>query len=277
MKILIPTDFSEYANYAIDMAIRIAKYTDTEIHLLHVVTPLNRIAELSINSELRSELMLHLNDWATDKLARYAEDIRSHNILCETKILTGKYLSSIETVLEAEEYDMVIMGSHGASGKEEWFIGSNASKTIRKIHQNILVIKAPPKDIDFDEVVYVTGLDEREKKSFVNFLDLISPLPIKKIHILTVDTLSYFSQPSIVMKEALEEFKLLVSEKDVETHFYSDYSIYAGIRHFSEANRISLIAMSNYIRHPLKRIFQGSNVEIIVNHSSIPVLSIDYD
>jgi len=276
MKILIPTDFSIHADFAIKMAINIAKYNEAEIHLLHVVTPLNRLAAISINANLRSELLSHLKDWATDKLERSAKSLEELNIPCKTKIVSGKYLDTIHSVTDAEDYDLIIMGSHGASGKEEWFIGSNASKTIRKVHNNILVVKDTPIDFNSSEVVYVTGLDAREKESFNTFLDIVSTLPITKIHILTVDTLSYFSQPTIVMNEALADFKSMVKGREVETHFYTDYSINAGIRHFTEEFNISLIGMSNYLRHPLKRMFQGSNVEITVNHSDIPVLSIDH-
>lgn len=277
MKILIPTDFSIYADYAIQMALNISKYKDLEIHLLHVVTPLNRLAAVGLNTKLRSDLIGHLKDWATEKLKRNADHIKEFNIPCKTKIVSGKYLDSIKASAEIENYNLIIMGSHGASGKEEWFIGSNASKTIRKLHNNILVVKQKPKDFDSSEVVYVTGLDTREQNSFKAFLNLTDALPIKKIHILTVDTLSYFSQPTSVMNEALEDFKLIAFDKDVETHFYTDFSIHAGIRHFSEEYKISLIGMSNYLRHPLKRMFQGSNVEMTVNHSQIPVLSIDFE
>ncbi|MFT7452175.1 MAG: nucleotide-binding universal stress UspA family protein, partial [Patescibacteria group bacterium] len=50
----------------------------------------------------------------------------------------------------------------------------------------------------------------------------------------------------------------------------------AGIRHLSDELGADLIAISNEKRHPIKRIFSGSNVEALVNHAEIPILSIDF-
>jgi len=275
MKILIPTDFSSFSDSAIKMGIKIAQITNSDIHLFHALDQIKRIDELSLGRELHLQLQEHVHDWASDKINSLADKIRESNIECSVTIVEDKYLAGIENIIEADDYDLIIIGSHGVSGKEEWFLGSNASKTVRKLHNNILVVKSDPETIDFSEVVYVTGLDDREKIAFKSFLKMMKLLSVKKIHILTIDTSSYFSEPTIVMIEALKDFKQLVSDIDVETHFYPDFSVHSGIRHFSEEHTISLIGISNVLRHPIKRIFQGSNVESIVNHSNIPVLTID--
>lgn len=63
---------------------------------------------------------------------------------------------------------------------------------------------------------------------------------------------------------------------EVKIHFYKDYTVEAGIRHMSESIEADLVSLSNHNRRPLKRIFSGSNVEALINHSQIPVLSIDF-
>jgi len=276
MKFLIPTDFSKYADYALQMGINLAKNTGAEIHLLHAMDEIGIIEKINLGKTQSDDFQVHIERWAQEKLESLQREVGNHGIACKTHLIKGSLLNTLSVCLDKDSYDTIVMGSHGASGKEEWFIGSNTSKAVRRLHNNILVVKKPAKSLDFSEVVFVTGLHVEEKKSFRIFLDFIKPYNVKEVHIMSVDTYNYFAQPSIVMKEALEDFKEIANTLDAKCHFYSDYSIQAGIRHFSEDYEIDLIGISNYIRSPLKRMFQGSNVEMLVNHSEIPVLSIDY-
>ena len=70
-----------------------------------------------------------------------------------------------------------------------------------------------------------------------------------------------------------EACKPLVSK----AHVFRALSIDDGIRSFSEKIGADLIVISNHERHPLKRMLIGSNVEALVNHSSLPVLTIDFE
>ena len=92
---------------------------------------------------------------------------------------------------------------------------------------------------------------------------------------MSVDTSAWFSQPTILMHAAIEDFKEIASEYDCKTHFYKDYSIDAGIRHFVEEHGIDLIGISNQSKNKIKRFFQGSNVEMLVNHCDAAVLSME--
>jgi nucleotide-binding universal stress UspA family protein len=59
-------------------------------------------------------------------------------------------------------------------------------------------------------------------------------------------------------------------------HVYKDLSIDEGVRSFSKEIKADLVAISNHERHPIKRMLIGSNVELLINHSELPVLTIDY-
>ena len=93
---------------------------------------------------------------------------------------------------------------------------------------------------------------------------------------MSINTSGWFGQPSLLMKEAMKDFKELCEGYNCKTHFYRDLSVDVGIRHFAKEVNADLIAVSNQNRHPLKRIFSGSNVEALVNHCESPVLSLDF-
>ena len=189
---------------------------------------------------------------------------------------TGSFLQDILEVVEASDYGMIVMGSHGTSGKQEWFIGSNTQKVVRKVSCNTLVVKYPLEEINFKRVMFASNLFVEEQEALREFLKFLSFFEVEELHVLTVDTLGFLHQPKIVIMEALAEFKEIAKEHDVKTHFYNDYSVEAGIRHFADELSIDLVGISNRKKHPLKRLFQGSNVEMLVNHMKHPVFCIDY-
>ena len=276
MKLLIPTDFSNYADFALQMGINLAVKNGAEIHLLHAINYMTDMDKMHLGESQRNDLHKHIERWSQEKLELLQRQVGNHGLTCKVYLRNGPFLTCLKTQLEEYDYDVIVMGSHGASGKEEWFIGSNTSKAVRKLHSNILVVKNATTALNISEVVFVTGLYLEERNAWRIFLDFIKAFEVKAIHILAIDTTGYYSQPTIVMNRALSDFVKIGNDQRIKSHFYPDFSIQDGIKHFTEEYDIDLIGISNFIRSPIKRIFSGSNVEMLVNHSDVPVLSIDY-
>ena len=59
-------------------------------------------------------------------------------------------------LLEEVNADLIIMGSHGASGLKELLTGSNTEKVIRFAEAPVLVLKSELKDVDFSDIVFAT-------------------------------------------------------------------------------------------------------------------------
>ena len=60
---------------------------------------------------------------------------------CEQFFLWAFAEQYCDAYAEAYEVDLIVMGSHGASGLNEWLIGSNAQKIVRLAHCPVLTIK----------------------------------------------------------------------------------------------------------------------------------------
>ena len=234
------------------------------------------ISELSIPNDQKENILASVEQAEHGKLVRAAQALKSDFRHVDYELLKEKYIEGLQGLLNKDDYDLLIVGSQGKHSRPDWQVGSRTSQVLRKIKNNVLIVKQSPAKLDIKEVVFVTGLDKEDQKAFKEFLRIIKHFNVNEIHVLTVDTFSYFSQPSILMKEALNDFKELAEDFEVGTHFYSDYSINAGVRHFKEEFEIDLIGISNHFQHPLKRLFTGSTVETIINKVDVPILSIDY-
>lgn len=275
-KILVPVDFSIYSEYALDAAIKIAKKIEAEIHIYHSVNIPDDWEDLPAEVRYKDEINKKRALQVRDKLEVIKTKVEAKGLVCDIFYTGGKFVNNITEITDKYDYDLVVMGSHGVSGKEEWFIGSNTQKIIRKINTKLLVVKNEVTELNFENVLFASGMHREDQEAFEQFLAFIKPFKVKNVHIITVNTSSYYTQPALLVKEQLKEFKNIAHEFNVETVFYPDFSVEAGVRHYTADNNIQLIGISNHLRHPIKRLFQGSNVEMIINHSKVPVLSIDY-
>lgn len=272
--ILVPTDFSVFAQYAYDAALQFARRFGARIHLLHVADlPVNWTAlsdaereEHSVVLQRISEVERMLKEW--ESLSQVAE--------VETHYMGGKLKDAVLHFVQEHGVELVIMGSHGMSGKSEYFIGSNTQKVIRTIHRPVLVVKEPVRHINFKEVVFASSFNENERKPFLEFKSFVKHF-IPTIHLVYVDTAALFDPPFIVNKEAMEDFRALCLPFESQVHIFKDLTVERGIRNIAQKLGVSLIGISNHYRHPLKRMLVGSNVEALVNHSCLPVLSVDYE
>jgi len=261
-KILVPTDFSACAQHAMDMGIALAELFEAQLFFVTVT------AGSSPKGDLKNVVIKSFDNWEKEAKVR--------NVNLKTACIGGEFIPALQNYIHQNNIDFVVMGSHGASGKQEYFIGSNTQKAVRALHVPIFVIKQPLAKNTFDNVIFASSFDTNEKPAFLRFLDFIKWFKPKTVHLLSINTSGWFGQPALLMKEVMNDFKALCTDFKCKTHFYSDFTVDSGVRHFMDEIGADLIAISNRNRHPLKRIFSGSNVEALVNHCEQPVLSIDY-
>lgn len=276
MNILVPTDFSECAKWAFDVGCQLAKLYNGTLHLYHSAAIPDDWELLPPEEKYKDEFNKSVALQARNQLQTLSNHCKQVGIESDIHFTGGDFINNIVEILGKVEIDLIVMGSYGASGKKEWFIGSNTQKVIRSQHYKVLVIKNQIEHVRFKTLLFATSLHSDQKETFRHLLNFLGPLGIEQVHVLAVDTSSFFSQPTYLMEEALKDFQKIASEFTCSTHFYADYSVESGIRHFAEDHNIDLVAISNHQRHPFKRIFFGSTVEMLINHSDIPVLSIDY-
>ncbi len=274
--ILVPTDFSICAGYAEDLALQLADKCQGHLSFLHNTPHIpDGWADLTAKEQdaLYAEdptLQVLKESW--DKINR---DVAQNGLSATFHLTSGRLWQSVNRVVQNAHIDLVVMGSHGSSGSEELFIGSNTQKVVRKALCDVLILKSQLKSIRFKKVVFASALNLSERPVFAKLLEILRHLDAEEIHILSVNTPGFYSQPSILIHESLEDFAAMATDFHCQTHFISDLTVEGGIRHFNEKINADLITISNHEKRPLRRMLVGSNVELLVNHAKAPVLAID--
>ncbi|MDV7393955.1 universal stress protein, partial [Arthrospira platensis SPKY1] len=130
---------------------------------------------------------------------------------------SGRLADAIARYTAEHQIDLIVMGSHGASGKSEYFIGSNTQKVVREVHCPVLVVKSPLEILDFDKVVFASSFHEDEQEAFLRFKALVKPF-VPEIHLVEVHTNSLLDPPYVLSKEAMDGFKRLCAPFRCHTH-----------------------------------------------------------
>lgn len=273
--LLVPTDFSEQANMATDTAHKIAKIKDLKVHFVHATSLLPRGWEGWPDREKDKfpEARRVVYD-IEERLTSLVQRFEKANLTATYSVSADEPLGLIESAYQAYPVHTIVMGSHGVSGKREYFIGSNTQKVIRKLEANIFIVKEKIEKLSFEKVLFCSHLSIVDEAAFKHFLSWVEVFKPKEVHLLTINLPGFSTQPYLLVKERFEDYKQIAKEYHLKTHFIRDFTVEGGIRLFSEKMGIDLIGISNLDKNPIKRIFLGSNVEMLANHSEIPVLSI---
>lgn len=274
-KILIPLDFSKTSTLALEHAAHLCKAFGSELHLLHIynsstVDVLPNLKAVSAQVDNRSEILQLVSD-EMDAIGKRFKD--KFDVHYSIEVREGAITKEITKEAKEIGADLIVMGTHGVSGFEEFFIGSNAYRTVTSAPIPVLTVQAHAERIGFKNIVLpVDGTQHtRDKVSqAVTFAEAFD----STVHIV-----------GLYKKEDEEDQAVFnLKMKQIEDHF--DHK---GIKHTTEhlhGDNIAKLTM-NYaekINADLTIImtdqenytgfFVGPYAQRIVNHSKIPVLSV---
>jgi nucleotide-binding universal stress UspA family protein len=134
--ILVPTDFSDCANHALDYACELGKKLDATIHLMHCIGPLAP----GIGIALTQGMIDSLRESALQGLEKV---IAARSGIRFSKPLLV-YLDARDGILDAAQTvrpDMIVMGTHGRSGFSRLVLGSVAEHVLRRSPCPVLVLR----------------------------------------------------------------------------------------------------------------------------------------
>ena len=151
-KILVPTDFSGCANYALPYAAAIARATRATIICVHVVEPIVPAAGYSGLAEPMTiaDISEQLEDSAERELPQLAECDEFQGLEVEEVIVHGDPAAEIVRVAGEHEVDLIVVSSHGRTGLGRIIFGSTAEAVVRHALCPVLVVKPPLQEEESD-------------------------------------------------------------------------------------------------------------------------------
>lgn len=142
-KILLPTDFSGCANYALPYAARIARATRATIVCVHVVEPVVPAVGYTGLAEPMpiADISGQLEDSAERQLPKLTECDDCAGLNVEEIIVHGDAAAEIVRVAAEQKVDLIVISSHGRTGFGRMIFGSTAEAVVRHATCPVLVVK----------------------------------------------------------------------------------------------------------------------------------------
>jgi len=273
--ILVPTDFSEHAGYALQLARQIALKQKASLQLLHIVeeSGSHYMTAMSGGShdQLDNVYVVKLIEKVKGDLQLVANKLAAEGIKATFKIKIGNPFKQISSHIQSDNHDLIVMGTQGISGVEEIVVGSNTEKVIRHAKCPVITLKAPVELDDVDHIVFAISYFDSEEY-FATQLKAIQEMFSAKVHLVTVNTPSNF----LTERDMISSLNNFVSNYQISNcsiHSYSDATEEEGIVHFAEDSEADAIAMATHGRTGITHLLTGSLSENLVNHAKLPVIT----
>lgn len=282
--ILVPTDFSETANHALQVATQLAKKNNAKLMLLHMLEiPEHILPEAQLTNDVHTTHNNRQND--IPEAIFYMK--LAHKRFDETKalgFLEGvDYEEAIQNHLNFKgiidsahkhDADLIVMGSHGSSGLKEAFVGSHTEKVVRTSDIPVLVIKENSTDFTVNDFVFASNLDTENIESLVDAYNLASTFNAK-LHVVYINTPGSHFLTTRQIDDKMQTFigASTLEFNNLTTNIYDDITVEQGILNFSKKINADLIGVPTHGRRGLAHFINNSLSEDIVNHANTPVIT----
>ncbi len=265
--LLVPCDFSKTALEAFKFAIAMAKVIKGKIVVLHVIDlPMTYDSAFDGQSILVDPALYKAI--ADDARKRFGKLKLKHakgftNVSFVTE--QGPVTPMIRQYMDIHKPDVVIMGTNGASGIKEFFVGSNTEKIVRFSKVPVFAIRKSREVSTVKNIVFPTTL-QLNQRDFVKRLQELQRLFGAKLHILYVNTPSNFVGDG-ELNDYVKHYQLTNYTLNMRSNRHEQDGIIA----FVNERKADMIAMATHARKGLSHFVSGSIAEDVVNHINCPV------
>jgi nucleotide-binding universal stress UspA family protein len=139
-RFLVPLDFSEYADQALDYAITLAGQLGARVTLLHVIQPLP-LGGVDMGVTLPFTYIQELEGEMQRSMESSLERVTAAGLEGEIVIVHGVPFHEIIETAKTQQVDLIVMGTHGRTGFQYVLLGSVAEKVVRLAPCPVLVAR----------------------------------------------------------------------------------------------------------------------------------------
>ncbi len=267
--ILVPTDFSEQARFALDFAKELAIREGAQITLLHSLDTSRVFSPLYMDPSLTVHMLKDLETQAREKL-RELQEKQGNKVHIEAVTKSCALIDAIEAVSEERHVDLIVMGTQGASGLKEFLVGSNTERVLRTANAPVFTIPAPFSVRDVKKIVVPVDYTKVSERFMIE-LHSLQQIFDASLEFLWIKTHHFIGNEGLLHNNFMQY---------VRSHFTGDFNIHrrldftpeSCILQFSMEIGADVIAMETSQRKGIDHLFLGSTTENVANHAPIPVV-----
>ncbi|MGY6522725.1 MAG: universal stress protein [Mongoliitalea sp.] len=266
MKILVPTDFSENAFNALTFAKNIAEKQDCSITLFYAFYAVYDFAAQA------TEIIAQIEDDAKKAMKKLVKEGTEEGLTIDYKIQHGSIATAVTSYAYQNDYDLIIMGTQGASGIKKTLMGSNTGHVIKESMVPVLAVPASASLPAENKIAVALELKKESEENFQKLFDLteILNLPYNFFHV--GEKLSFDQE---IEFKGLEAFlKDSHPTKDFSFSKIQAPTIQKGIQDYLGKNENVLLVMFSKQKSFFEYLFNKSDTLEMAYHTHVPLLVI---
>lgn len=281
-RILVPTDFSEPAGNALELATRLAKQRGAEIHLLHAVDVPSTWQDAQFSTAVLAtkppKAQEALYPEARERIGAARQRLEDLTMALAKRGVKATYTLALNaawkevvTAASSMKPDLVVMGTHGAGALKEAFLGSHAQRVIRNAAVPVLTLRNKSA-MRFDRIALIADPAEKGIEKALDKLMALLDGPKTRFHLLWVNTPNRFQDTATSMHQMEQLAKRIKGAATV--NLVDHYTPAEGGIDFALREGMDLIALVTHGRTGVRAFLNPSVAETIANISPIPTLTL---
>ncbi len=274
-RILLPTDFSDNAFNAIRYAMHFFKDEETTFYLLNTFTPVSYHAGYLIeNPTLYGMEDVGMINSKRD-IERIEEKIRKefnnpkHDFVRLSAFNT--LVGEIKEVIDKYNIDLIIMGTKGATGAKEVFIGTHTMYVIKKVKCPVIAV---PSDFEYEEpkdVLFPTDYNLSIDNKYLPLVKEICDKHICRLNILN----AYYGVPLDGHQEEVKDFLDEYFKGNAHVfHIAEGVDVLEAVEDFQKKYKINLLVMIHNKHSFFENLLFKPVINQIAYHTNVPFLVI---
>lgn len=266
--ILIPVDFSEGIQLAINYAIQLAGNQKTTLYLFHIYPDQLMIPDSSfptgIDSDtfLNTEFIQELRKQAEVNMKGLVEEIKKltdsskhQNIKIESFVTGGDAEWEIKEICVKLEPSLIVMGTKG-DGNKGFLEGSMAEKIMARAGRPVLAIPQTTSEFRLKNVMYATNFSEQDFQNLSLIFELLTHLDVR-IHIVHFNLKDSKNNGAALMDALYHSLANIYKKEDFECHLIDGNEKSDVLEAFTEQYNIDLISFIAHKNNIFKNLFSN--------------------
>jgi len=275
--ILVPIDFSDNARKALMVAAKIAAHTESKLEIIHINTAVAYAPPLPEYYAVDQIDMTEYDDTASQELLKLKLEVNAvsglEKVEIETRVEDGFLYATLNSAATERKAWLIVMGTKGAQGAVEFFVGSNTEKVIRTAPCPVLAVPEAAGEFDLQKVVVASTLRPEQNDVFYKLAEWQHYYPFA-VQLLYLNNPAGFEEKAHI-EQAVKEMSDMANLQNVTAFVdVNTFDETASILQFALDQQADLIVMGTHQRQGLSHLLFGSLTEDTANHSQTPVLSI---
>ena len=268
-KILVPIDFSETSQRALNYAASLAHSLLSELVVFHVIdVPVVTSGDMVFAvdySALEKDSIAQLEIQKVELLSKYGN--LNISIACATGVAVHEILQKSLN----NNFDLVVMGSNGSSGLMEVVFGSVTKSVIANCNCPVLALPLNAPDSHPQKIAFATNFDEHELQSLFLLAEIARPFDAE-INLLHVGEIKDMKHQDQLLNYFRGQVRTNINYEKIRYHLIGAHEVEDAIEKFIVENEMDWLAIAKRKRNFFDLLTTKSLTNQIHHHSYVPLL-----